>query len=209
LDKGLAGKWDDISLCSSFVLFDGNIYKMWYTGSDNAYMKIGEARSLDGVKWTKTSKQPILSTGSSNNWDFPRVQDPRIIISDDTYHMWFSGGGYFTWCIGYAKASDPLDPVDIFNNIQIKNPEKYVLTQNYPNPFNPSTTIKFQILNSEFTTLKVYNILGKEVTTLVSNKLNQGNHTYQFDGRNLASGIYYYQLIAGDYREVKKMILLR
>jgi hypothetical protein len=47
------------------------------------------------------------------------------------------------------------------------------------------------------------------VATLVSNKLNQGNHTYQFDGKNLASGIYYYQLVAGDYREVKKMILLR
>ncbi len=85
----------------------------------------------------------------------------------------------------------------------------YELFQNYPNPFNPSTTIKFQIPNSKFTTLKVYNILGKEVATLVSRKLNQGNHTYTFDGKNLASGIYYYQLVAGEHREVKKMILLR
>ena len=52
-------------------------------------------------------------------------------------------------------------------------------------------------------------MLGKEVATLVSKKLNQGNHSYQFDGKNLASGVYYYQLVAGDYREVKKMILLR
>lgn len=88
-------------------------------------------------------------------------------------------------------------------------PANYTLSQYYPNPFNPSTTIEFSLPKSEHTTLKVFNILGKEVTTLISNKLNQGNHTYTFDGRNLASGIYYYQLLAGDYREVKKMILLR
>jgi hypothetical protein len=87
--------------------------------------------------------------------------------------------------------------------------DTYFLEQNYPNPFNPSTTIQFTLPKSEFVELKVYNILGKEVSTLVSNKLNQGNHTYQFDGRNLASGVYCYQLVAGDYRDVKKMILLR
>jgi len=84
-----------------------------------------------------------------------------------------------------------------------------VLSQNYPNPFNPSTSIEFALPKSEFVELKVYNILGKEVSTLVSKKLNQGNHTYTFDGSNLASGIYYYQLVAGEFREVKKMILLK
>jgi hypothetical protein len=83
------------------------------------------------------------------------------------------------------------------------------LNQNYPNPFNPSTKIQFHIPKSKFTTLRIYNIQGKEVATLVSKPLNQGNHIYTFDGRNLASGIYYYQLVAGDYKEVKKMILLR
>ena len=85
----------------------------------------------------------------------------------------------------------------------------YHLPQNYPNPFNPSTTIEFSLAKSEFVELKIYNILGKEVSTLVSKKLNQGNHTYTFDGKNLASGIYYYQLVASDYREVKKMILIK
>jgi CubicO group peptidase (beta-lactamase class C family) len=93
---------------------------------------------------------------------------------------------------------------------EITNSSKnFFLSQNYPNPFNPSTTIEFDLPKSEFVELKVYNILGKEVSTLVSNKLNQGNHTYIFDGKNLASGVYYYQLIAGDYREIKKMILLK
>jgi len=85
----------------------------------------------------------------------------------------------------------------------------FSLPQNYPNPFNPSTSIEFTLPKQEFVELKVYNILGKEVATIVSNKLNQGNHTYTFDGKNLASGVYYYQLVAGDYREVKKMILIR
>ena len=88
-------------------------------------------------------------------------------------------------------------------------PKNFYLSQNYPNPFNPSTTIEFTLPKSEIVELKIFNILGKEVSTLVSNKLNSGNYTYQFDGKNLASGIYYYQLIAGDFREVKKMILLR
>jgi CubicO group peptidase (beta-lactamase class C family) len=89
------------------------------------------------------------------------------------------------------------------------SPKKIGLNQNYPNPFNPSTTIEFSLPKSGYCELKVYNILGKEVSTLVSKKLNQGNHTYTFDGKNLASGIYYYQLVAGDFREVKKMILLK
>lgn len=88
-------------------------------------------------------------------------------------------------------------------------PHKIELMQNYPNPFNPSTTLEFTLPKSEYVDLKIYNVLGKEVSTLVSNKLNQGNHLYNFDGSNLASGIYYYQLVAGEYREVKKMILIR
>ncbi len=92
---------------------------------------------------------------------------------------------------------------------ELKNQQTYTLNQNYPNPFNPSTTIEFTLPKSEFVELKIYNILGEEVSTLISKKLNQGNHTYTFDGKNLASGIYYYQLMAGEYREVKKMILMK
>jgi parallel beta-helix repeat protein len=88
-------------------------------------------------------------------------------------------------------------------------PFSHALNQNYPNPFNPSTNIEFTLPKSEFVELRVYNILGKEVSTLVSKKLNQGNHTYTFDGSNLASGIYYYHLVAGEYREVKKMIMIK
>jgi hypothetical protein len=83
------------------------------------------------------------------------------------------------------------------------------LYQNYPNPFNPSTTITFKLTKAELAELSVFDVLGRKVTTLVSHKLNPGIHTYRFDGRNLASGIYFCLLNAGTYREVKKMILIR
>jgi hypothetical protein len=86
---------------------------------------------------------------------------------------------------------------------------QYQLFRNYPNPFNPLTTIKFQIPNPEYVSLKIFNILGKEVTTLISKKLSPGIHTYHFDGSNFASGVYYYYLMAGEFREVKKMILIK
>jgi hypothetical protein len=109
----------------------------------------------------------------------------------------------------YLIKTNELGMMTDISGKQGKIPLMFKLEQNYPNPFNPSTTIEFTLPGSEFVELKVYNILGKEVSTLVSNKLNQGNHIYTFDGKNLACGIYYYQLVAGDYREVKKMILLQ
>jgi hypothetical protein len=88
-------------------------------------------------------------------------------------------------------------------------PEISLLKQNYPNPFNPMTNIEFQIPNSEFVTLKIYDVQGREIIGLINQNLNAGAHHYQFDGTNLASGVYYYQLMAGEYRDVKRMILLR
>jgi len=88
-------------------------------------------------------------------------------------------------------------------------PNVYALYQNYPNPFNPSTTIVFTLPRPEYTTLKIYNILGAEVAALVSDKLQAGLHKYTFDGSRLASGVYYYKIRSGEFRDVKKMILLR
>jgi hypothetical protein len=83
------------------------------------------------------------------------------------------------------------------------------LNQNYPNPFNPHTVITWQLAVGGRVELSVYNLRGQKVVTLVSKRMNPGNHSYTFDGTSLASGVYYYQLITGDFREVKKMILLR
>jgi hypothetical protein len=88
-------------------------------------------------------------------------------------------------------------------------PKIYLLNQNYPNPFNPKTAIEFSLPQSEFVTLKIYNILGEEVATLVSDRLNAGSYSYDWDARDLASGVYLYRLQAGDYVYVKKMILMK
>ncbi len=101
-----------------------------------------------------------------------------------------------------------IPPTDVIYPF-ITSATDFELFQNYPNPFNPTTSLEFTLPKSEYVELKVYNILGKEVATLASKNLNQGNHKYQFDGRNLASGVYYYRIEAGEYHQVKKMILLK
>lgn len=88
-------------------------------------------------------------------------------------------------------------------------PTEYTLSQNYPNPFNPSTTIQYQIPQSGNVTLKVYDVIGNEVALLVDEMKQQGNYQVSFDASALSSGIYIYRLIASDFVETKKMILLK
>ena len=85
----------------------------------------------------------------------------------------------------------------------------FKLYQNYPNPFNPSTTIQYAIDSRQFVTLKVYDILGKEVATLVNEEKPAGSYEIDFDAHNLSSGIYFYQLIVGNYIQTRKMVLLK
>jgi hypothetical protein len=92
--------------------------------------------------------------------------------------------------------------------------KSFKLFQNYPNPFNPSTNIKFQIPESKFVTLKIYDLLGREISTLVNEKLSAGEYEVPFNaentgGINLASGVYFYRLTMDDYVSVKRMILLK
>lgn len=94
--------------------------------------------------------------------------------------------------------------------IQDGNPQlTYRLEQNYPNPFNPSTVIRFQISTREFVTLKVYDILGREVATLINAEIPAGNYEIEFDAQNLTSGVYVYRIQAGKFSDVKKLLLLK
>jgi hypothetical protein len=88
-------------------------------------------------------------------------------------------------------------------------PVEFALEQNYPNPFNPATTIKFSIPEQSRVTLKIYDVLGREVRTLVNEVRNAGSHEVNFDASNLASGMYIYSIKAGDYNASKKMMLLK
>ena len=88
-------------------------------------------------------------------------------------------------------------------------PQNYSLLQNYPNPFNPSTYIKYQLAKSGFVSLKIYDILGNEVRTLVNETKNAGSYKVKFDGSDLSSGIYFYQLKTNNYTATKKLMLLK
>jgi hypothetical protein len=88
-------------------------------------------------------------------------------------------------------------------------PRNFTLGQNYPNPFNPATTILFGLPSKSFVLLKVFDGLGREVATLVSEELSAGSYARQWNADGLASGVYFYRLQAGSFIETKKLILLR
>jgi len=93
-------------------------------------------------------------------------------------------------------------------------PAGFALSQNYPNPFNPSTTIGFSLSNAGRVELSVYNVLGQNVTTLVSEYLAAGDHTVTWngddnDGNRVTSGVYFYKITTADFSETKKMILMK
>jgi hypothetical protein len=93
--------------------------------------------------------------------------------------------------------------------IEICQPSVFFLSQNYPNPFNPATNIKYSIPEDGIVTLKVFDVLGKEVTTLVNEHQQAGTFYVVFDGSNLSSGVYYYQLNAGEFTSTKKLALTK
>jgi hypothetical protein len=94
-------------------------------------------------------------------------------------------------------------------NFVVSAPVDFELFQNYPNPFNPSTSIKYSIPKSVLVTLKIYDVLGKEITTLVNEKEEAGLHKIEFNPTNLSSGVYFYTLKTEGFLQTKKMILIR
>jgi hypothetical protein len=129
-------------------------------------------------------------------------------------------GGYFQRLIGimyYSYSNYKLVPrkdddfVGYATAVREENsfPVSYSLKQNYPNPFNPTTKIVYSIPKESKVTLKIFNILGQQVKTLVNQSQSQGTYTVTFDAASLPSGIYIYSIQAGNYNDVKKMILLK
>ncbi|MCB1048861.1 MAG: T9SS type A sorting domain-containing protein, partial [Calditrichaeota bacterium] len=103
----------------------------------------------------------------------------------------------------------PAVSVGIEDDLSVGVVSDYELSQNYPNPFNPSTTIRYAIPAAELTTLKVYNLLGQVVATLVNEVQNAGRYQIEFDASNLASGVYLYQIQSGSYVQTRKMVLMK
>jgi len=124
---------------------------------------------------------------------------------------------YFTdnntgWAVGFwgtilKTTNGGVTFIEDENNFT--QPKDFLLSQNYPNPFNPSTSIQYAISSRQFVSLKVYDVLGNEIVSLVSEEKPAGSYEVKFNGDGLTSGIYFYQLRAGDYVETKKLVLLK
>ena len=120
----------------------------------------------------------------------------------------FKNASYRITCVIYTAwiNAGGVTNLNISENLQ---PESFKLFQNYPNPFNPGTTISYTLPNSGNVTFKIYNILGDEVATLINEVKPAGNYEVEFNANGLASGIYFYQLKAGEFVQTKKMILMK
>jgi hypothetical protein len=143
-------------------------------------------------KWISNS-----STGLIGKWHL----DSNLV---DSIHGWngtISGNvGYdtVTWC-----------PITGIQQISTTVPKDYVLEQNYPNPFNPTTTIKFSIPKEGYVEMKLFDVTGREVATLVSDPFKAGTYEIDFDGTKLSSGVYFYKVVVGDFTATKKMVLIK
>jgi hypothetical protein len=164
----------------------------------------GSAIFKEGGAWTRDASKIIVAARING------VQGMYAIATDGSYGI----------VLVQTAAGDPIDFVGSVTgnvNIQLTDiheegkgiPSRFELLQNYPNPFNPATRIPFSVRGSGFVSLKVYDILGREVRTLVNENLQPGVYEATFDATGLASGVYFYRLTAGAFMQAKQMVLMR
>ncbi len=222
----LAPLWDDLD-----INMDNFSYK---TFSDTMFV----AEWLD-AKWGRTSQNPVMSfqvklykngkieflytEGSFGSWN-PTSPSASIGIAGVTQGTgnFISMDNNFTFPTSNTELTITTKPQNnqlfIFapttimgvNTQQISTtPQQFSLEQNFPNPFNPATTIQFSLPAKAFVSLKVFDILGNEVETLVNEVKPTGTHQAQFTASRLSSGMYFYKLISGNNVEIKKMLLVK
>ncbi|MDR3668694.1 MAG: T9SS type A sorting domain-containing protein [Ignavibacteriaceae bacterium] len=155
---------------------------------------------------TTTGYHSLLTTNYGSTWTEEQLPSPGA--ANGLYYMQFvnSSLGYSGGKGGtFLKYSTPS--TGIVNKLTA--PINYNLSQNYPNPFNPSTVISFTIPQGGLVKLSVYNILGKEVAVLANEYHNAGNYNINFDAHSLSSGVYFYKLESGNFKDTKKLILIK
>jgi len=137
----------------------------------------------------------LFNNAQTQTFQFDVIGDPQSLVFDPG-----------NWILKNNTIVTEVEDITI--------PLQYSLEQNYPNPFNPSTTIEYSVPQNGFVTLKIFNVLGKEVATLVNEQVDAGKHKVVFnshsgEARNLNSGVYFYKIESGNFAETKKMILLK
>jgi len=180
-----------------------------------------------GTNWILTSlnNQSIYSLAVNGNNVFAGTNGNGVFVSNDNGISWTQRNDGLenlsirAFCIldnfiyagtnGSSVYKRPLSELVGIMPISSKTPTEFLLSQNYPNPFNPTTHLEFGISELGFVSLKVYDILGNEVKTLVNENKPAGSYSVDFDGADLPSGIYFYKLESGDFSDTKRMILLK
>jgi hypothetical protein len=191
--------------CQFFVM----LYKHGYVGSpDPQYPLIGVGALCKSASFTYA---PFTVT--INYFDSYTIPDSAW-ISLSAYKGWNFSTNMEYYPLGNSTLYVDNLSFDTFATSVSKDqtdeiPGKYELSQNYPNPFNPSTSISFNLLSKSFVSLKIFDLLGREVATVVSDNLSAGNHTQQWNANGMPSGVYFYRLQAGSFSETKKLVLLR
>ena len=204
------GKKDDLDrfiLGAPDVVFDGESYHMFYEESDFSLLRLLYATSPDGIVWTKRLPNPLIQVGSFGSFDATQASHGRVTFDDQTFKLWYAGRSSFgLGQIGFASA--PMDAVTTVSTNDVV-PGKFALAQNYPNPFNPSTVIHFTLSVPGQVTLRVFNLVGQEVATLVDNHLPAGDFETTWKAWSSASGIYLYRLQTGENIITRKMLLTK
>ena len=149
----------------------------------------------------------LVPPGTTEEWvsvDIPLSSFEPTVNLTEVFQLMFTGNGiiYLDNIFFSTMISDVKELPNSF-------PSDFVLEQNYPNPFNPSTNIRFSLPEANRVTLKVYDMIGQEVATLVNEFINAGSYEVTFDASNLPTGIYTYSLTAGNFQSVKKMMLIK
>ncbi|MBK7981960.1 MAG: T9SS type A sorting domain-containing protein [Ignavibacteriae bacterium] len=172
----------------------------YFNKNKEGYLKIPRS-NIDSLMELLNYNIDLLFPFFAENGLEPDFEGIRKVVDENYYTIYFKHLSE----IKLGVISSPTSIKNITNSI----PTEYKLDQNYPNPFNPTTKITYQLPEKSIVTLKVYDILGKKIVELVNETREAGNHEVIFDASNLSSGIYYYQIKAGDFIQSKKMLLIK
>ena len=187
-----------------FTLQDSVMWQPCPDDSIRVGMRISRELYIDG---NDTLERAVFKYGQKYEGGFLDLGCPPSFISY-TQGVGYMGGDEDDGLTGYIINGVKFGTITSFNDNEKEN-LLFELNQNYPNPFNPNTTIKYSIPNAGMVTLKVFDVLGKEVTTLVNEEKSAGSYSVNFNAANLPSGVYFYCLKSGGFVETKKLLLLK
>jgi hypothetical protein len=209
--SGGAGSTNLFAGTSGGVFLSTNNGTSWTAAStgltdiDVSALVVSGTNLFAGVASTlRSSSIVFLSTNNGTSWTAAStgLTNPSVNTFAVSGTNLFAGTADGVW-------RRPLSEMTGVDEQHSEVPTQFALQQNYPNPFNPTTTISYQLPVSSYVTLKVYDLLGREVATLVNEKKKAGNYSLQWDASGLSSGIYFYRLEANEKREIKKMVLMK